>query len=76
MLDAKSLQVRHSWDPIAAGFLLPVQTHLREKSPEEESIVVWFASYVLQSELSFLDNLVDKRLTFEKAIFVKGLFDS
>lgn len=57
----KWLQVRHRWDLIAAGFLLPVQAHLREKSPEEESIVMQFPSYMLQSELSFLDNFVDKR---------------
>lgn len=57
----KSQQARHCWDPSAAGFLLPVQTHLRENSPEEESIVMQFLSYILQSELNLLDNSVDKR---------------
>lgn len=57
----KSLQVRHHWDPFAAGFLLCVQPHLREKFPKEEANVMQFPSYILQSELSFLDNLVYKR---------------
>lgn len=33
---------------------------LEKKNPEEESIVMQFPLYILQSELSFLDNLVDK----------------
>lgn len=40
----KSLQVRHHWDSVAAGFLLHVQPHLREICPEEESIVMQFPS--------------------------------
>lgn len=57
----KSLQVRHCWDPFAAGFLFCVQPHLGEKGPKGEAIVRQFPSYILQSELSFLDNLVYKR---------------
>lgn len=57
----KSLQVRHRWDPFAAGFLSCVQPQRREKCPKEESIVSQFPSFMLQSELSYLDDFLYKR---------------